>query len=92
MGRKGQAGSCKETDIDMGWVEKIIMPILLGRGIRISLGVRRQTFSWGRLSAHSCLAQGRFLIVYGAMLALYSGLNLGEKMGVAFLFHARTEE
>lgn len=38
------------------------------------------------------LVQGRFLIVYGAMLALYSGLNLREKTEVAFLFRARTEE
>ena len=92
MGKKGQARCCKETDIDMGWVEKIIMPVLLGRGIRISLGVRRQAFSWGRLSTDACPAQGRFLILYGATLALYSDLNLMEKMEIAFLFRARTEE
>jgi hypothetical protein len=68
------------------------MPVLLGRGIRISPGVRRQTFSWGRLSTYSCFAQGMFLIVYGATLALYSGLDLRGENGGRIPIRARTEE
>ena len=68
------------------------MSVLLGRGIRISLGVRRQTFSMGRLSTYSCFAQDMFLILQGATLALYSGLNLRGENGGRIPIRARTEE
>ena len=59
----------------------------LGRGIRINLGARRQTFS--RRRHHTFVPCDEVPGFARAILALYGS---GEKLETAFLFCARTEK